>query len=87
MTDLELIFSMLGEASTAEIERTQDPKEFDEHLEVSKKGGTIAKNARLELENETGEDVVISENYLTQTEKEAKEKRKKRKLIQNNLMG
>ncbi len=83
MTDLELIFSMLGEASTAEIERTQNPKEFEEHLEVSKKGGTIAKNARLELESETGEEVVINENYLTQTEKQAKEKRKKkRKLIE-----
>ncbi|MDP3027527.1 MAG: Bro-N domain-containing protein [Nanoarchaeota archaeon] len=82
MTELELIFSMLGEASTAEIERAQNPKEFDAHLEVSKKGGTIAKNARLELESETGEEVVISENYLTQTEKEAKEKRKKKKLIE-----
>ena len=82
MTDLELIFSMLGEASTAEIERAQNPKEFDEHLEVSKKGGAIAKNARLELESEIGKDVVISENYLTQTEKEAKEKRKKKKLIE-----
>ena len=87
MTDLELIFSMLGEASTAEIERAQNPEEFDEHLKISKKGGTIAKNARLELENETGEDVVISENYLTQTEKEAKEKRKKKKLIQNNFVA
>jgi len=82
MTDLELIFSMLGEASTAEIERAQNPKEFGEHLEVSKKGGTIAKNARLELENETGEDVIIDENYLTQTEKEAKEKKRKKKLIE-----
>ena len=86
MTDLELIFSMLGEASTAEIERVQNPQEFDEHLEVSKKGDTIAKNARLELESETGEDVVINENYLTQTEKEAKEKRKKKRLVENDLV-
>ncbi len=82
MTDLELIFNMLGEASTSEIERTQNPEEFDKHLEVSKKGGKIARNAREELEQETGEDVIISENYLTQTEKEAKEKKKKKKLIE-----
>ena len=47
MTDLELIFNMLGEASTSEIERTQNPKKFNEHINVSRKGGEIAKNARI----------------------------------------
>jgi len=75
MTDLELIFSMLGEASTAEIERVREPEKFEEHLEVSRKGGEIARNAREELEEETGEDVVSGENYL---DKEEREKRKKR---------
>ena len=42
MTDLELIFTMLGEASTTEIEKAQDPKTIDEHKEVSKQGGRIA---------------------------------------------
>lgn len=78
MTDLELIFSMLGEASTAEIERTQNPEKFEEHLEVSNKGGIIARNARLELENETGESIVSDENFLDEPEKL---KRKKRKLL------
>lgn len=54
MTDLELIFSMLGEASTTEKEKVQNPEKFEEHLEVSNKGGNIAKNARVELEQETG---------------------------------
>ncbi len=72
MTDLELIFGMLGEASTAEIERAQNPEKFEEHIEVSKKGGEIAKNARLELEEETGEMVVSEGNYLTNDGKERK---------------
>jgi len=81
MTDLELIFGMLGEASTAEIERTQNPEEFDEHVRVSRKGGEIAKNAREELEQETGEDVVSEENYLDEEERKIREKKKK-KLIE-----
>ena len=75
MTDLELIFNMLGEASTAEIERVQNPQEFNEHLVVSRKGGEIAKNAREELEEETGESIVTDENYLDTPEK-LKKKRK-----------
>ena len=83
MTSLELIFSMLGEASTAEIEKAQNPQEFEEHLEVSNKGGEVAKIARLKLESETGQPVVSDENYLDEPEKI---KRKKRKLlVQNSL--
>ena len=77
MNDLELIFNMLGEASTAEIEKTQNPDSFNEHLKISTKGGTIAKNARLELEQETGEPVVSDENYLFEQEKIAKKKKKR----------
>jgi hypothetical protein len=81
MTDLELIFGMLGEASTAAIERAQDPREFNEHILVSRKGGEIARNARKELESETGESIVTDENYLTEEEKIAREKRKKKKML------
>jgi DNA-damage-inducible protein D len=80
MTDLELIFNLLGEASTAEIERVQNPQEFHEHISVSRKGGEIAKNAREELEEETGESVIVDENYLTEEERIAKEKRKKKRI-------
>ena len=87
MTDLELIFGMLGEASTAEIERTQNPEEFEEHINVSRKGGKIAKNAREELEQETGEDVVSDENYLLDEEKKIREKKKKKKLVEMEIRG
>lgn len=82
MTDLELIFNMLGEASTVEIEKTQNPDTFDGHIEVSNKGGNIAKIARIELEKETGESVVSEENYLDEPEKI---KRKKKKLLEISL--
>ncbi|MCD6564329.1 MAG: Bro-N domain-containing protein, partial [Bacteroidales bacterium] len=75
MTDLELIFSMLGEASTTEITKKTDAKKFLENKKVAKKGGKIAGDARKALENETGQNVVSSENYLP----EKKNKKLKRK--------
>ena len=64
MTDLELIFNMLGEKATTEITKTHGSKEFDKLKQDSQKGGSIAKNARLELEKETGKNVVSEENHL-----------------------
>ena len=64
MTDLELIFSMLGEASTSAIVKTKNPKGFVQNKIVAKQGGAIAGNARKELEIKTGEKVVSRENYL-----------------------
>ncbi len=55
MSDLELIFSMLGEASTTAIVKTKHPKGFVENRRVAKEGGTIAGNARKALEIKTGE--------------------------------
>jgi|TARA_B100002003_G_C13991615_1_gene479152 hypothetical protein len=69
MTDLELIFTMLGEASTSEIEKVKDPKLFEEHSKVSREGGTIAKNARLSLEKKTKRKVIKKDNYLKEPEK------------------
>ena len=68
MNDLELIFSMLGEASTSEIEKTQDPKTFPEHKVASRKGGKIAKDARIALEKESKRQVISKENYLDEPE-------------------
>ncbi len=82
MTDLELIFNMLGEASTAEIEREQNPQNFKEHVTVSKKGGEIAKIARVRLESETGKSILSQENYLTEKEKISKQKRKKKEILE-----
>jgi DNA-damage-inducible protein D len=64
MTDLELIFTMLGEKSTTEITQSRDSKGFHECLDSSKEGGMIAGNARKELEKKTGRKVVSSENFL-----------------------
>lgn len=64
MTDLELIFSMLGEAATTEITRTKDAQGFPENEVAAKEGGAVAGNARRELEKKTGRKVVSRENYL-----------------------
>ncbi len=75
MTDLELIFSMLGEASTTAIVKTRKPKGFIENKKAAKQGGAVAGNARKELEIKTGQKVVTAQNSLTEQEK------KKNKMI------
>ena len=65
MTDLELIFSMLGEAATTEITRVDDVKGFHESRHAARKGGEVAGKARKDLEKKTGKRVVSRENYLT----------------------
>jgi DNA-damage-inducible protein D len=64
MTDLELIFTMLGEASTTEIARRKNTKGFIENRQVAKEGGTIAGDARKALEKKSGRAVVSKENFL-----------------------
>ena len=64
MTDLELIFSMLGEAATTEITRVDDAKGFQENKQAARKGGEVAGRARKDLEQKTGKRVVSRENYL-----------------------
>ena len=68
MNDLELIFSMLGEAATTEITRKHDAQDFGENKTAARKGGRIAGEAREKLEKETGEKVVTPENYLVEPE-------------------
>ncbi len=65
MTDLELIFTMLGEASTKEIAQNTDTQGFEKNKTAAKKGGKIAGNARKQLEIESGKKVVTKENYLS----------------------
>ncbi|MBL7740669.1 MAG: hypothetical protein JNK14_15735 [Chitinophagaceae bacterium] len=69
MNDLELIFSMLGEASTTAIVKTRNPKGFVENQAAAKQGGSVAGKARRDLEFKTGQKVVSSENYLPATKK------------------
>jgi hypothetical protein len=64
MTDLELIFSMLGEASTTQITRVEHPDGFYENKSVAHRGGNVAGIARKKLELETRRKVISGENYL-----------------------
>ncbi|MBN1296671.1 Bro-N domain-containing protein [bacterium] len=68
MTDLELIFSMLGEASTTEIARTRDVRGFDENKDAAKDGGGVAGRARKDLEKKSGRKVISEQNYLDEPE-------------------
>jgi hypothetical protein len=77
MNDLELIFSMLGEAATTEIARKQDVQGFVENKGAARKGGRIAGEAREKLEEETGTRVSTPENYLEEPESRKRLKYKK----------
>jgi hypothetical protein len=72
MTDLELIFTMLGEASTTEIARNKNARGFDENRKVSKEGGKIAGDARKALEKKSGRKVVSKQNYKALPEREVR---------------
>ena len=62
MTNLELVLNMLAEASTTEISKDKKPKTFTENKEVARKGGNVAKAARVQLEKTTGKEVVTRLN-------------------------
>jgi len=72
MTDLELIFSMLGEAATTEITRVDDATGFQENKRAAHKGGEVAGKARKDLERKTRKKVVSPENYLAVPQKNRK---------------
>lgn len=73
MTDLELIFTMLGEASTTEIARNRDAQGFGENHDTAVEGGTVAGNARKDLERKSGKRVSTQDNF-----KEIPEARKRK---------
>lgn len=77
MTDLELIFSMLGEASTTKIAKSKNAKGFKENKRAATEGGGVAGIARKELEERSGEKVITSEKYLP--EKKTRELKGKKK--------
>ena len=62
MSDLELVLTMLAEATTTEISKTEKPATFQENQEIAQKGGSIAGNARKQIEDATGKPVVTSKN-------------------------
>ena len=65
MTDAELVFTALAELSTRQIAETMETKGLAENKIPAKKGGAVAKNARLELEQKTGRKVVSGNNFKT----------------------
>ena len=75
MNDLELIFSMLGEASTTEIAKNKDAQGFDQNKTAAQKGGSVAGNARRQLEQESGKKVSTKGNYLKQPQSQKALKR------------
>lgn len=66
MTNLELVLNMLAEESTKEISKKVEPKNFDQNRQVAKKGGGVARAARVELESKTGKSVVSPARYAGQ---------------------
>lgn len=62
MTDLELVLTMLAEASTTDISKTAKPQTFEENKQVAKRGGKVAGIARQALEAETGKPVITEKN-------------------------
>ncbi len=62
MTNLELVLNMLAEASTTEISKEKEPVGLYENKDIAKKGGGVAKQAKLEIEKQTGKPVVTSKN-------------------------
>ncbi|MBI4022993.1 Bro-N domain-containing protein [Candidatus Berkelbacteria bacterium] len=69
MSDLELIFTMLGEAATTEIARNVDAQGFGENRGVAQRGGTVAGDARKKLELESGRKVSSRQNFLPPSKK------------------
>lgn len=69
MSEAELIFTALAELSTRAIAETDEAKGVDENAVAGKKGGSVAKNARKELESKTGKNVVTGERFLAPQKK------------------
>ena len=64
MSDVEVALADLGEIATREIARKKNPKGLNENIEVARRGGKVAGNARKDLEHEIGESVVTDNNVL-----------------------
>lgn len=72
MSEAELIFTALAELSTRQIAETDEAKGLQENAKASKKGGKIAKDARIQLEQQTGKNVVTGDNFLPPSKEKKK---------------
>jgi len=64
MTNLELVLNMLAEATTTEISKEKQPQTFEQSKTIAKQGGSVAGNARKEIEARTGKKVITSQNAI-----------------------
>ena len=64
MTTLEIVLNMLAEATTTELTKTTNPQGLEENKKVAKEGGSVAGNARKEIEQKTGKPVITSKNAI-----------------------
>ncbi len=76
MTDLELIFTMLGEASTTEIAKHRDARGFGENKTAAKEGGSVAGKARKDLEKKSGKTISTKTNFKSLPESKVRQLRK-----------
>ena len=58
MGDLELVLNMLAEATTTELSKVKEPETFEENRQVATKGGSVVRNARLDIESRSGKPVI-----------------------------
>ena len=75
MSNMELVFNMLGESVTTEITKNKEAQGFSDCQDAAKEGGEVAGNARLDAEKKIGKTIVSDKNYLDL---------KKKKLIEDN---
>lgn len=73
MSNMELVLNMLAEVSTTEISKGKNPQTFKENIDVAKEGGSVAKNARLEIESKTGNKIITNQNAKHMRQIENKE--------------
>ena len=76
MSDLELVLNMLAEVSATEISKRKNPKTMRDNIKVAKEGGTVAKNARLDIEAKTGTKIITDKNAKDLRRIETKKKAK-----------
>ncbi|MBE7703805.1 MAG: phage antirepressor protein [Cyanobacteria bacterium SIG28] len=69
MSNMELVLNMLAEVSTTEISKQKNPQTMEENKSIAKQGGSVAKEARKNIELATGKSVITDENFLSSTKK------------------
>ncbi len=86
MTNLELVLNMLAEATTTEISKEKNPKDFEENKVIAKQGGTIAVNTRKEIEAKSGKKIVSNQNAKQLSDKGKNRKLKAPKTGESNYL-